>query len=764
MNTNERDIWHFDYTRKRQEQAAQGWYSIGVVFGVNSIGFFIAWLLFLKSRSSRKSLYWMGSTDTNEYSYYLHYPKTLSRWQRFKAFLMKFDDVDSLHRQVGDEATFYLTFQRYALRLLFAMTIFAFIVLIPVYIYAAETPLKAFSTMTIRSVPDKSPLLWIPVASCYIFSLMYGVFLNRLSQLTNNRDPTKSNLLCMIPSDLSAKSILVTCVPKSMPQDRIFYLLDQIFPGYLSHVNVVYDLEQYRRLHRLRIMYENQLERIKLLQVMKNHNSVPWTLRMLPGNSQMPEFPCFQRHFDQQIVTLNNDISNLIVLEANAIENIVSNHHGTGRVFLVFNNSKWKARFVKKVKYHSIAPIIKCVPKQYHSILRSKIEELDLTQWQLELAPEPDDIDWESVSYQSTKRTLLTAVIYIFLTAFIILFTSPLAVTTALSTGSYSTTAKYVNDFVYAVQDLMEGLSPIMVNFIFSYVPTIILVMINAILLNVVYHAGRMQPTSTDSDKEKSILRYSAIYLIFNTLFVPSCTFVSINALFKYFLDKGQVLDILEMFFLSNSGVFFVNYVIQRSFVGTAVVMLRMSEAFEFAWYSSRAVTRKEKEKAITAWKFYTGTQSALQISVLVIIMSFSTVVPVILPFGMLYFFIQHLVDKYGLLYVRPKIKGKGTIAKTSAHASMFPLMIYQCAMSGFFLVRGTMYQNASVVVLLMLTFILILWSYIRDKERLHRAVGTAFPHEQTHFLTPTAVDLYRDPALRSIDTLETSHYGTLQL
>ncbi len=37
------------------------------------------------------------------------------------------------------------------------------------------------------------------------------------------------------------------------------------------------------------------------------------------------------------------------------------------------------------------------------------------------------------------------------------------------------------------------------------------LVMINAILLNVVYHAGRMQPLSTDSAKERSILHYSAV-------------------------------------------------------------------------------------------------------------------------------------------------------------------------------------------------------------------------------------------------------------
>lgn len=37
--------------------------------------------------------------------------------------------------------------------------------------------------------------------------------------------------------------------------------------------------------------------------------------------------------------------------------------------------------------------------------------------------------------------------------------------------------------------------------------------------------------------------------------------------------------------------------------------------------------------------------------------MPFSTVVPVILPIGALYFFMQHALNKYVMLYVRPRIK-----------------------------------------------------------------------------------------------------------
>ncbi|KDO30348.1 hypothetical protein SPRG_05059 [Saprolegnia parasitica CBS 223.65] len=535
-NASQRDIWHVDYGRKRLEQAAQGWWSIMVVFGVNSVGFCVAWCLFLASRSSRSSLYWMGTTDTTATTYRAHFGAHATPFERFKAFYHKFRDIQSLHIEVGDEAAFYLTFQVYALRLVLAMSGFAFFVLVPVYVFAASTPWSAFSTLTIRSLPDKSPLLWVPVITTYIFSLFYGIFLHKLGRLCNNRDPAKTNLLCMIPSSLSARSILVSSgVPKRMAQDRILYLLDQIFPGYMSHVTVVYDLGPYRRLHTQRIAAEDRIERLQLLLRMQLTNSVPWMLRLLPGSLRFPEPTCLQAPLEDQVASLQASIAESKRLEARTLASIIAKNAGTGRIFLIFNDPKWKARFVKKTKYKSITHILARAPKKYHNTLKRKIDELQLTQWTLDAAPEPDDIDWECVSYQSTKRTLLTATIYTFLTVFIILFTSPLAVTSAISSGAYSTTAKWVNDIVFEVQDCVAGLSPVVAKMTFSYIPTMILVMLNAVLLNVVYHAGRMQPMSTDSAKEKSILHYSAVCTFTGlTLCFPGFHIVCIRFDFQY--------------------------------------------------------------------------------------------------------------------------------------------------------------------------------------------------------------------------------------
>jgi hypothetical protein len=166
------------------------------------------------------------------------------------------------------------------------------------------------------------------------------------------------------------------------------------------------------------------------------------------------------------------------------------------------------------------------------------VRELGLTRWHLVAAPEPDDIDWDSVSFPFVKRTALVLLINIMILLLLLLFTSPVAVTSAISSGTYN--GKYIYIYTYyryyiyiaklftlysfskgAAQSLSQlvdtisgfvsSFSPNMAKMMVNYIPTLILVMINAVLLNVLMYAGRFQPIATDSAKERMILRSSAI-------------------------------------------------------------------------------------------------------------------------------------------------------------------------------------------------------------------------------------------------------------
>ncbi|GMF28244.1 unnamed protein product [Phytophthora fragariaefolia] len=553
--------------------------------------------------------------------------------------------------------------------------------------------------------------------------------------------PKRTHLIGMQPSALSNRSLFVNRgLPKQLREQRLLRLLDEVFPGYVEDVSVVFNLAEFHGLQARRRREETELARMKILHERELNGEKPsWSLRLLPGGVMIPSlravlanvFCCFRWctkpvPMEEQEEKLQHDIKELREKEAMCLSRILHENKGAGRAFVTFKSARLRARFVRRVRNQSITSILARFPEHAQPRLVRYVRELGLTRWQLEAAPEPDDIDWQSVSFPFAKRTVVVLLVNVCILVVLLLFTSPIAVTSAISSSSsYSTgAAQSLSDLVAQLGDLVKKVSPHMAKLLATYIPTLILVMINAVLLNVLQLAGRIQPISTDSAKERLILRTASVYLIFNTIFVPSLAFMSIDAVLLYLEDDGEVLGMLGTLFLHNSGIFYVDYVLQRCFLGTALVLLRATEYVKFSWAKPRALTPREQVQAVEADQFYTGTQSAMQISTLTVVLMFSTVVPLILPLGTLYFVMQHGVDKYSLLNVRRRIKGHGSIARTATHATCVSLLLYQGAMSGFILECGTTSQSAAVLVLLMGTYIVVLWGYVRDKEQQHHMIA----------------------------------------
>ncbi|KAL3665208.1 hypothetical protein V7S43_009836 [Phytophthora oleae] len=854
-----------------------GWQGMGFVLGFNGVMFLVALAVFQAgARSTRFSLFRFGSSSilsarAQEAAHF-----TLKKWGDL-LWRTPIRDTD-VETRLGPEGTFYLLYQQYTARFLGVLSVFAVLILLPLYLTiganamqqveeAAEAAVKgiegiadgsrgatdlfamdgdelaaasamgsasaeqdddnkwwSFAHATIRVMPHESPYLWVPVATCYVTSLVFLVYYRQLSALAtipthNSRrshklagltqrsssimsnatsvatagqpagevdkssnageeavtpevavSPTKENetedpekqpllakdkdveeqrtkaperthLIGMQPSALSNRSLFVNRgLPKNLREQRMLRLLDEVFPGYVEDVSVVFNLAEFHGLQARRRHEETELARMKILHERELNGEKPsWSLRLLPGGVMIPSlrlllgnlFCCFRWcskpvPAEEQEEQLVNHIKELREKEMMCLSRILHENKGAGRAFVIFKSARLRARFVRRVRNQSITSILARFPEHAQPRLVRYVRELGLTRWQLEAAPEPDDIDWQSVSFPFAKRTVVVLLVNVCILVVLLLFTSPIAVTSAISSSSsYSTSAaQSLSDLVAQLGNLLKKISPRMAKMMATYIPTLILVMINAVLLNVLQIAGRIQPISTDSAKERLILRTASVYLIFNTIFVPSLAFMSIDAVILYLEDDGEVLGMLGTLFLHNSGIFYVDYILQRCFLGTALVLLRATEYVKFSWAKPRALTPREQVQAVEADQFYTGTQSAMQISTLTVVLMFSTVVPLILPLGTLYFVMQHGVDKYSLLNVRRRIKGRGSIARTATHATCVSLLLYQGAMSGFILERGTTTQSAAVLVLLMGTYIVVLWGYVRDKEQQHHMIA----------------------------------------
>ncbi|TYZ61910.1 hypothetical protein PybrP1_005675 [[Pythium] brassicae (nom. inval.)] len=823
------NIWSVDYNATAAKEAAMGWQGLGYVLGLNAAMFLVAFTIFqLYARSSRFSLFRFRTTAALP-SAARRDGFTLKHWVDL-LWRTPIRDTD-VELQLGPEGTFYLLYELYICKLLAALSIYAFVVLLPLYLSIGENNAAAaaaapapgdvlraaaaaatlaptqlpvvgnasatltpsapavvpgseekwwsFTRATIRSIPNQSPYLWIPVATCYLFTIAFMVLFRKLSELSSipsgsarpapaTAEPPpcddgsdapllllqeqpppppvaapkadRTHLIGMQPSELSLRSLFINRgLPKTLREERFLYLMHEVFPGYVEDVSVVLNMAEFHKVQRARSGQEDKLERARLLhERQERQEPLSWSLWLLPGSMKFPYvhrvFRCHAPPFEQEASEIEARITTLRAAEDECLERLLRQNNGAGRAFVLFKNPRLRARFVRRVRNQSIMSILARFPESELPRLVRYVRELGVTRWHLSTAPEPDDLDWNSVSFPFVKRTVVVVLVNLAILVLLFLFTSPIAVTSAISsTQSYTDAASSMSEFVARVSACVEAYSPQMAKMMVSYIPTLVLVVINAVLINVLQSAGRIQPIATDSAKERLILRTAVVYLIFNTIFVPSLAFVSIDALLLYLNRDGEVLDILGTLFLHNSGIFYVYYVLQRCFLGTAVNLLRVSEYAKFSWEKPRAVTPREHVEAVEAWPFFTGTQMAIQISMITIVLTFSTVVPLILPIGMLYFGMQHAVDKYSLLHVRPRIKGRGSIARTATHATIFSLLIYQGAMSGFFIVRGTKLQSTSVLALLMITYILCLWWYIRDKERAFVQTTKGHYHQLEH-------------------------------
>jgi hypothetical protein len=75
------------------------------------------------------------------------------------------------------------------------------------------------------------------------------------------------------------------------------------------------------------------------------------------------------------------------------------------------------------------------------------------------------------------------------------------------------------------------------------------------------------------------------------------------------------------------------------------------------------------------------------------IALTFSIMSPLLLPLALIYFVAKHCVDKYNLLYVRPRDRGlqnSGAFSSTLAAFVVLALLLYQLTMMIFFMSRIT--------------------------------------------------------------------------
>ena len=301
---------------------------------------------------------------------------------------------------------------------------------------------------------------------------------------------------------------------------------------------------------------------------------------------------------------------------------------------------------------------------------------LNVGNWIIKRAPTPSDIVWDNIKYSKKWRTIrmVTFTLALFIVCLIIVTPnyifeelSPL-ITNVSSQINDETTSSLIKEYSYPliVVIMNSGVIPIIVGYIAVYE----------------LHYKR-------SYREKSIFVKNVVFMVINCFIIPTFGVLSWQKLkdcIKYLLVTHWDMDISEGF-IRNS-YFFLRYAIQVTFISNGIQLLALPQFFvkKFRVFLASSDYEKFYNSMIKKYFDY-GYNYSFSITVFMLILCFSTHIPLITPFGALFFYIKYYIDKYNLLFLFPaEFESHGNVTEMIIKFELIGIFFFQFIISNTFI------------------------------------------------------------------------------
>lgn len=379
----------------------------------------------------------------------------------------------------------------------------------------------------------------------------------------------------------------------------------------------------------------------------------------------------------------------------------------TGVVFVTFTNpldaklvlaeygryssiAQWAKRWLFRFSVH--VPLSRPIwtLTRYSHVLRDR-------QWYVCSAPEPEDIQWTNVGigrWEFRFRVMFLNVITAFM---LMLWTTPLSFLHFLVSVPFLS-------LVYSQATSLFKWSQLD-----AFIVSLLLLALTLTLPNLIWASSWMEGHVTESAEHASIAFKTCLYLLFSLLILPVLWIPSLLTLFEAGLMlQDQAYTLLDGIFDQSNGSLAINLLVQMALIGNFVEALRVPERLMRVWMFLRAGSGGERlEAAAYAYRHEFGMQYAFLICVFAISLTFSAMIPLVPPFGVLYFIIKHTLDKYHLIYVRPRtFESDGSMIFLVLKFKLAVLLFFQLVVAVFFFIHGSIAQF--VLVFSMPMFLLL--------------------------------------------------------
>lgn len=224
-----------------------------------------------------------------------------------------------------------------------------------------------------------------------------------------------------------------------------------------------------------------------------------------------------------------------------------------------------------------------------------------------------------------------------------------------------------------------------------SYLPTLIILTINLLLLILIDQAAIVEKHSSHSKYQSSIFSKAMVYLHLNMVLFP---FLGLQEMPIYKLLKFETYhkNHIKDFSMIESTPFFANLIVQYAVFGGIFYLLRIGEILLFQLSPRYADYVRTKFNTTQSWRrrpdyvFQYGYFYCQMITVFTIVILFSSTAPLIALVGGFYYFIRNTIDAYLLMSIHKKEIDSGIrFFQKVISFMLFSLILYQLCMVLYF-------------------------------------------------------------------------------
>ncbi|XP_036703074.1 CSC1-like protein 1 isoform X2 [Balaenoptera musculus] len=500
---------------------------------------------------------------------------------------------DQIMEWCGEDATHYLSFQRHIIFLLVVVSFLSLCVILPVNLSGSllDKDPYSFGRTTVANLQTDNDLLWLHTVFSILYLILTVGFMRHHTQSIKYKE-----------ENLVRRTLFITGLPRDAKKETVE-----------SHFQ--------KKTEKSLTYYTN-------LQVKTGQ-------RTLINPKPCGQFCCCE----VQGCEWEDAISYYTHMKDRLMERITEEEcrvqdQSLGMAFVTFQEKSMATYILKDFN------ACKCQGLQCKSDPQpsSHSRELCVPKWTVSFAAYPEDICWKNLSIQGLRWWFQWLGINFTLSLGLFFLTTPSIILSTMDKFNVTKPIHALNDPIIS-----------------QFFPTLLLWSFSALLPTVVYYSTLLERHWTKSGENRIMMTKVYIFLIFMVLILPSLGLTSLDFFFRWLFDKtsSEASIRLECVFLPDQGAFFVNYVIASAFIGNGMELLRLPGLILYTFRMVMAKTAADRRniKQNQAFEYEFGAMYAWMLCVFTVIMAYSITCPIIVPFGLIYILLKHMVDRHNLYF-----------------------------------------------------------------------------------------------------------------